>query len=499
MPSSLALVLTVAFIAVLFLRDVRERANISGALWIPLLWIFFSSSRFFSQWLAVFGINLGGITVEDGSPVDAAIFAFLIASALYVLYQRRVTVAEFFRDNRWITIYLLYCLIACAWSDFPFVGFKRWIKLLGGPVMALVILTEPDPMESLARLMKRFAYLLLPLSICFIKYFPDIGRAFDPWNGLPTNTGVTTNKNMLGQDCMILGLFLFWHLLQVRKSPTGWSKATDEPAVASVYDRQFGSGTARLKSPTSEDDPSSAGLVNSKTKRNEILLCLGLLGMDLWVLKVAHSATSLACLILGTAIILFLGMRSVSWKNITGYMIAGIAIVAIFLSAGGFDFIVHLLGRNDTLTDRTYIWQMLLHWKINPIIGTGFEGFWLGQRRQELQSVLPFLNEAHNGYLETYLNIGLVGLALTIAMVLATYFKTRRALFVDFEFGRFRLAYLLAFICYNWTEAAFRTHCFPFIVFFLIAVDYAQRETVESSEPGMVTPEDFEPVIVPAN
>jgi len=450
MPPSLALLLTLAFVAILFVRDVRERANVSGALWIPLAWIFFSISRFFSQWLAVFGINFGGITVEDGSPIDAALFAFLIAAALYVLNQRRVRVSEFFRDNRWVTIFLAYCLIACAWSDFPFVGFKRWIKLIGGPVMALVILTEPDPMESLARLMKRLAYLLLPLSVCFIKYFPDLGRTFDTWTGAPSNTGVTLNKNLLGQDCLILGLFLFWHLLQAWK----WK--------------------------------------NGKAKRNELLLCLGLSVMNLWLLKMAQSATSLACFILGMAVILFLGMRSVNWKNITGYAVAGIIAATIFISAGGFHTVVHLLGRNDTLTDRTDIWQMLLNWKINPLIGTGFEGFWLGERREQLQSILPFLNEAHNGYLETYLNLGIIGVALTIAMLLATYFKTRRALWADFEFGRFRLAYLLAFICYNWTEAAFRTHCFPFITFFLIAIDYPKTETVEVKEAQTVTPEDFE-------
>jgi exopolysaccharide production protein ExoQ len=136
---------------------------------------------------------------------------------------------------------------------------------------------------------------------------------------------------------------------------------------------------------------------------------------------------------------------------------------------GGF---IHLLGRNETFTGRTDIWTMLWHWNINPIIGTGYEGFWLGDRREAVQDLYPGLNEAHNGYLETYLNLGALGVLITAAMLLATYGKCRRELFHNFEWGRFRMAYLLSFIVYNWTEAAFRLNALPFFMLFLVAMDY---------------------------
>ncbi len=118
------------------------------------------------------------------------------------------------RNNQWLTIFLLYCLISIIWSDFPVVALKRWIKVLGHPIMALIVFTEPDPEEALIRLMKRCAYVILPVSILFLKYFPQWGRGFDPWSGAAVNTGITTNKNLLGCICMILGFFLFWYLLQ---------------------------------------------------------------------------------------------------------------------------------------------------------------------------------------------------------------------------------------------------------------------------------------------
>jgi O-antigen ligase len=159
------------------------------------------------------------------------------------------------------------------------------------------------------------------------------------------------------------------------------------------------------------------------------------------------------------------------------YVLAGAAAAAVALFAFGMsDTVIHLLGRNETLTGRTDIWQTLWHWDINPVVGTGYEGFWLGDRLQEVQTVLPsFLNEAHNGYLETYLNLGFIGVGITAALLLATYAKSRREVFRNFELGRFRLAYLLAFIVYNWTEAAFRMNAFPFFMFFVIAIDYPAR------------------------
>jgi exopolysaccharide production protein ExoQ len=436
MSSSMALFFTLAFTAILFARDIRKKPNVTGALWFPFLWIVIGpGTRFLSQWLGILGFQVGGITVEDGSPLDATYFSVLIAGGVYVLYKRRVNFPEFLRNNRWVTVYLIFCLLAVLWSDFPFVAFKRWIKLLGDPVMALIILTEPDLQEALVTLIKRSAYVMLPLSICFIKYFPDLGRTFDYWSGAPCYTGITTNKNLLGFDCWILGTVLFWHGLQVLE----WQRG--------------------------------------RAKRNELVLCAVLLGMDLWLFKMAQSKTSLMAFLLGALIMLFLGFRLVNLRRVGTYVVMGVAIC--FIAGFGFGLygaLIHILGRNETLTGRTDIWRMLWHWDINPVVGTGFESFWLGERRLEVQSYLPFLNEAHNGYLETYLNLGMAGVAITVAMLLATYAKARRALFDDFEFGRFRMAFLFAFIIYNWTEAAFRLNDFPFFMFFIIAIDYPVLE-----------------------
>lgn len=453
MPPILALFLTVGFVVFLFRRDFREKPNVTAALWLPFFWIMISGSRFVSDWLTIFGLNLGGASVEEGSPVDAFFFFGIIVSGIYVLHQRRVSCLEFMRNNRWVTIYLAYCLLAVLWSDYSFIAFKRWIKLFGQPVMVLVLLTEPDPMESLTRLLKRFAYVIVPVSFLFIKYFPQWGSCYDIWTGQRMNTGITTDKNALGCDCFILGLFFIWHFLRVWRQEKG------------------------------------------AARRNELCLCLGFFVTLGWLLNTAHSSTPIGALVLAVAMMLFLGLEFVDRRRLGVYLVAGVVICAVAEAFFGIhNYAIQALGRNSTLTGRTDIWHFLLHWDINPVLGVGFESFWLGDRLDKLAELMPgsILNEAHNGYLETYLNLGLLGVFITIAMLFAAYFKAHRALLDDFDFGRFRLAYLAGFIVYNWTEAAFRTHSFPFYMFFLIAIDYQARLLPEKSTSAIVSPEPEE-------
>jgi exopolysaccharide production protein ExoQ len=398
LPQPLALFLTVAFIVSLFRRDIREKPDVSGALWLPLLWLVLTCSRSLSEWLNIFNLHVSGATsLEEGSPVDSCFYAVLIAAGFYVLLMRQVRLSEILQNNGWLIVFLLYCFISIAWSDFPFVAFKRWIKDLGHPIMALIVLTEPNLEEGLTRLMKRCAYVVVPVSILFIKYYPHFGVLFDPWTGAQMHVGIAGSKNLLGADCLILGFFFFWHSLRT------WQ-------------------TER-----------------SRARRHELLLIGAFLLMISWLFSQAHSATSVIALFIGVVMVVFVGIRSINKNFIGTYLLAALVLLAAaelaFGISGRFS---EALGRSSTLSGRTELWTQLLKFGTNPILGTGFESFWLGERLERLKGIFFFIpNEAHNGYLETYLTLGLIGVFLLIGMIVATFWRIRLELFRNFEWGRY--------------------------------------------------------------
>ncbi|MDR3458973.1 MAG: O-antigen ligase family protein [Verrucomicrobiae bacterium] len=450
MPPFLAFLFGAGLVSWLFRRDFRGPSKVTAALWIPFIWFFINCSRAVAQWLELAGgggAYGGGASYEAGTPADAVANSILLLAGLVILKRRQVRLGEVIRHNRWLALFFIFCLLAVFWSDYPFVSFKRWIKILGNPIMALVLLSEADPEAAMTRLMKWSAYVFVPFSIVFIKYFPGWGRGFDVWSGLPSNTGVTTNKNILGCVCFILGYFFIWQLLKVwprRKEPGGWREAG---------------------------------------------LCLGFLGGIGWLLHMAHSSTSLASLGVGVAVMLVLGWRVFNSRNLGGLIISGVVVFVLAnWTLGIVDWAIAALGRDPTLTDRTKIWHEVLKFDINPIFGTGFEGFWLGERRARLAEIFFWApNQAHNGYLETYLNLGLVGLGLMLTLIIVAYRKAIQLMDSNLALARFRLGYLTAFVLYNWTEAAFKGLHPVWFVFFIVLMEYPARVDNHAPAEDMIT------------
>ena len=217
-----------------------------------------------------------------------------------------------------------------------------------------------------------------------IKYYPDLSRNYETWTGAVTFAGAATSKNMLGAACLVSGIFFFWDTVK------RWS--------------------------------------DRKERRTKAILVVNVvfIAMTLWLLNLAHSATSGVCLLLGCLVIAAaLSKMCRRHPAVREILIPGSFCLYLILALG-FGLSGELaaaVGRDPTLTDRTKIWAILFSMHTNPLLGTGYESFWLGPRLRRIWQMADQggINEAHNGYLKVYLNLGVIGLLFLGGFLISSY------------------------------------------------------------------------------
>ena len=404
----------ITLVGYLFWNDVRKRPGPQPS-WAPLVWMFLAGSRWASSWLSL-GSPIGSVdSYSEGSPVDRAVFFGLILWGLVVLARRNIKWGQLLAKNAWLAFYLLFCLASVMWSDEPVVLVKRWIKDLGNPIMALVILTESRPYEALGITLRRLSFLLLPLSIVFVRYYPELGRVHHV-DGTPMFTGVGHQKNDLGLMCLVTGLYFFWKLLQPRGG---------EPAAERV-------------------------------DKWDVLL----IAMLTWLLYMSNSQTSLSCLVVGVLIMLVARLPPVAGhprRLVPTVVAGGVLFGTLEATIGLKDRILELLGRDASLTNRTELWDVVLSQVTNPFLGAGFMSFWTGARMQAIWDAMDTagINQAHSGYIEQYVNLGYVGLGLILLLLISALIKISKQSAEQPPGAILRLCLIVVAALYNYTEASF--------------------------------------------
>ena len=210
--------------------------------------------------------------------------------------------------------------------------------------------------------------------------------------------------------------------------------------------------------------------------------------MTLWLLRLSNSATSTLCLVLGCMVVTLFRSKWVTSHPVAARTLIPVAVVIYAVLELSFDLqgtVAYYLGRDPTLTGRTGIWNALLAVDTNPIIGVGYQSFWLGERLAQVWRALnvDFLNEAHNGYLEIYLSLGIIGLALLAAVMVGSYRRITRWLVESPATASLALSLWSVMVVYNLTESAFGASLL-WTVFLFCAVSVApQPATVTASRP----------------
>jgi O-antigen ligase len=213
--------------------------------------------------------------------------------------------------------------------------------------------------------------------------------------------------------------------------------------------------------------------------------------MALWLLWKANTVTAMSCFAMAAIAILVVNTRIFRRQRLLVHLmvIAFICVAAVSLFFGAGSGILQQMGREPTITGRTDIWKLVISMTRSPLLGTGFESFWLGSRLDQIWDIYWWHpNEAHNGYIEVYLNLGRVGLGLLMLILLTSYRNVITALRHDLQIGSLRLSYFVVGVVYNFTESAMRIMHPVWILFLLAGTAVREARVVERQRDPVLQP-----------
>lgn len=380
--------------------------------------------------------------------------AFLVALFYAMRSQGNFTVPWNWVPVSYLVL-LAYALLSVSWAENPLVSGKRAVQLLGVLFVALALVRHRREGNAF----NLFAWPGLFFLLLGVLALAAPSLSMDP-NG--NYKGFTFTKNVWGQFALLMALVFMFLALSKHKPRLNWWLFVF--ASASLF------ATRSATTITIYVVAISIVLLWSASKRY---------GSKLQIAALATSIVSVA--------------------SMFGY----------FLLQGDLPFDAVLeaslvsMGKDVTLTGRTDLWRMM-GYEIarHPWLGAGFGGFWLGLEGPSFTIVRFFSwrpGQAHNGYIDVVNELGYVGLALLLVVLVAhlrnIYWINRRG---DGLTAVFHLAILVSALLLNASETNFMrtTHLWWIILttsiigahVYLRQLEQAAKPIVSVAEPNISHP-----------
>jgi hypothetical protein len=162
-------------------------------------------------------------------------------------------------------------------------------------------------------------------------------------------------------------------------------------------------------------------------------------GTQMWVGVTGHkNQLGMLCAITGIVLV---------WRNLTKWPKVDWLDSGLLFSAA---------GRDSSFTGRVPLWQKLIAMGGRaPLLGCGFTCFWLDiDRVAEIWKTVDWAaTSAHNGYLEIFLDLGIVGLLILFFLLAQTYRNIIRSFQDNPELGKLKLVLFAMVFFHNFTES----------------------------------------------
>ena len=285
----------------------------------------------------------------------------------YYLYKNGSKVMRACVEERILLLMPIWAIITVIWSQSPQNTVYYGLNLVLMTLFAFFLARTFEP-ERLLRFFIFCGFVFMVLNILTAVFIPFYGTSHSVMGGVPSMQGITASKNLCGDVTVFF--------------------------IAPALFTKLQGGTANI--------------------RRWLYIILGLIEIAL-----TQSRTSwiLATLLFGFAA-LYLTLNKFQTRDAAALAL----FVAMVISLVGFgiyanyETILLLMGKNATLTGRTQIWAAVMISVLkHPIRGWGYHGFWTGLHGESSNIALRVNwnpGAAHSGYLDTWLEVGGIGLAL---------------------------------------------------------------------------------------
>ncbi|WP_050466549.1 O-antigen ligase family protein [Herbaspirillum chlorophenolicum] len=405
------------------------------------------------------GFNWGN-TDPSGSYVEGSLifqieFGSLFAiGAMLAWRNREWTWRHVLHLNPFLILMIAYCALTMLWSPYPVVTLKRVTQLVGLVLVGIAISPPVGGRQQLIRTMLGTLMVLMVISFVVALAIPSIGVDYElgaAWRG------IMTQKNTLGA---IAGLCVVF-----------WLKES----LGQVFPRA---------------------------------LCYTGMLFASFILIMAKSSTAILVATLGSAIYMVVRKRYLTGQFESRRIVLVLAMAVMLALLVFYTLesrlpdidellspITAIFNKSTDLTGRTDIWRLVvLEINKHPIFGIGYGAFWLGEGSPS-QSIIDILHwiplQAHNGYLDIFNELGIIGLCLMALVFVYHIISLVRLTTFDREEAAIHWAMLILILISNLSESeVFRGVLFQNIFFLYSSTSISARLTVHRMQLARQAEED---------
>lgn len=362
----------------------------------------------------------------------------LLVSSRWKIYFKHSTyfLSSLSQQNPFFVIHIFWIFICSLLSETPEYTLKASLVYILTTVFFIYI-GKQFTWQELFDLLLWYQLIILLLSVFYCLFIPSVGRPTGSW------IGVFTHKNALGPMMSMSAIFLYLQSLRVPKYRWLFLSL----AGLSVFTlQQANSGMAKVL----------------------FIVLISLLGAIRFIRRLPPR---LAFALMGF------------------FLAIGVAFM-ILITENAEYIIVDQLGKDLSLTGRTYFWPLVVN-AINkhPIFGHGYQGFWqpwrgidnpaLPIRSPRLGGFIP--EHSHNGFLDIGLDIGWLGLALfIISLLINIYYGVVHVIRNKEVESSIPLVIFTWLIITNVTETGIATISFVWILYILMTARLTMDNTLDN-------------------